>query len=76
MFLLRIVVLRSLRSKGPSGEPEHDESPLTDFFFMFGFAAIAVVICYFWNGPYFQQRVAENYGLKSQQRTQSNRKKM
>ena len=52
------------------------EKSLYSSSFMFGFAAITTVICYFWNGPYFQQRVAENYGLKSQQRTQSNRKKM
>ncbi len=37
------------------------------------FGAYIICLCYFWNGPYFQRRVAENYGRKHQASLMQNR---
>ena len=52
------------------------EKSLFNNYYTLTFGAFVVIITYFWNGPYFQQRVAENYGMKSPGYVKkSNRKK-
>jgi hypothetical protein len=51
------------------------EKSLYGNYFTFSIGAFVVMITYFWNGPYFQQRVAENYGMKSPGRIKTRKNK-